>query len=55
MIRHTERFDGRDLDLYETGKLLSTKPSKNEKEKFKATAQATGLKDKRVNMHPLIF
>jgi predicted DNA binding CopG/RHH family protein len=49
-MKKMDKFEQEILDLYETGKLLSTKPSKNEKEKFKATAQATGLKDKRVNI-----
>jgi len=38
------------LGAYEKGELVSTKPSKKEKEKFKAAAQATFLKDRRVNI-----
>jgi predicted DNA binding CopG/RHH family protein len=38
------------LDAYESGELISEGPSKTEKDKFKAAAQATFLKDRRVNI-----
>jgi predicted DNA binding CopG/RHH family protein len=38
------------LDAYESGELISAGPSKTEKDKFKAAAQATFVKDRRVNI-----
>lgn len=38
------------LGAYEKGELISAKPSRQEKDKFKAAAQATFLKDRRVNI-----
>jgi predicted DNA binding CopG/RHH family protein len=38
------------LGVYEKGELISTKPTRQEKEKYKAAAQATFLKDRRVNI-----
>jgi predicted DNA binding CopG/RHH family protein len=37
-------------EAYEKGELVSEKPSNSEKEKFKAAAQATFTKDRRVNI-----
>jgi len=49
MKKHDE-FEKDILDAYEKGDLISTKPSPTEKEKYKAAAQATSLKDRRVNI-----
>ena len=38
------------LEAYEKDDLISTKPSAKEKEKYKLAAQATFLKDRRVNI-----
>lgn len=38
------------LDAYESGELVSERPSKTEKDKFKVAAQATFVKDRRVNI-----
>ena len=38
------------LGAYEKGELISTKPSEQEKGKYKAAAQTTFLKDRRVNI-----
>jgi len=38
------------LDAYEKGYLISSEPSEQEKDKFKVAAQATFLKDRRVNI-----
>lgn len=38
------------LDAFEKGDLISTKPSRQEKEKYKSAAKATFLKDRRVNI-----
>lgn len=49
MKKHDE-YEKDILDAYETGGLISTKPSVKEKEKYKTAAQATSLKDRRVNI-----
>jgi predicted DNA binding CopG/RHH family protein len=45
-----DKFEKDILKAYESGELVSTKPTKEEKEMFKAAAQATSLKDRRVNI-----
>ena len=48
-----KKYDDYEKDIlgaYEKGELISTKPSRQEKEKYKAAAQATFLKDRRVNI-----
>jgi predicted DNA binding CopG/RHH family protein len=48
-----KKYDDYEKDIsgaYEKGELISTKLSKQEKEKYKAAAQATFLKDRRVNI-----
>jgi predicted DNA binding CopG/RHH family protein len=49
-MKKYDDFEKDVLGAYEKGELISTKPSKQEKEKFKAAAQATFLKDRRVNI-----
>jgi len=49
-MKKIDDFEKDILGAYEKGELISTKPSKTEKEKFKAAAQATFLKDRRVNI-----
>jgi predicted DNA binding CopG/RHH family protein len=38
------------LEAYEKGELVSEKPSKAEKDKFKSAAEATFVKDRRLNI-----
>ena len=38
------------IEAYESGEWISESPSKAEKDKFKAAAQATFVKDRRVNI-----
>lgn len=49
-MKKLDEFEKDILDAYEKGDLISTKPSKKEKGKYKASAQATFLKDRRVNI-----
>ena len=49
-MKKLDEFEKDILDAYEKGDLISTKPPKQEKEKFKSAAQATFLKDRRVNI-----
>lgn len=49
-MKKLDEFEKDILDAYEKGDLTSTKPSLKEKEKYKAAAQATFLKDRRVNI-----
>jgi predicted DNA binding CopG/RHH family protein len=49
-MKKMDKFEQDILDAYEKGELIPTKPSTNEKEKFRAAAQATFLKDRRVNI-----
>ena len=45
-----DTFEKDTLDAYEKGNLLSTKPSTKDKDHFRAAAQTTFLKDRRVNI-----
>ena len=45
-----DEFEKDMLDAYEKGDLISIKPRKKDKEKYKVAAQATFLKDRRVNI-----
>lgn len=49
-MKKNDDFEKDILDAYEKGELISTKPSRQEKEKYKAAAQTTFLKDRRVNI-----
>lgn len=49
-MKKIDKFEKDLLQAYESGELVSTKPTKEDKEFFKAAAQATSLKDRRVNI-----
>jgi len=49
-MKKIDEYEQDILDAFEKGDLISTKPPKQEKEKFKSAAQATFLKDRRVNI-----
>lgn len=49
-MKKTDKFEKELEDAYDKGELVSERPSKAEKEKFKAAAQATFVKDRRVNI-----
>ncbi|AJF06283.1 hypothetical protein [Geoalkalibacter subterraneus] len=49
-MKKMDKFEKDLLQAYESGELFSTKPTKEDKENFKAAAQATSLKDRRVNI-----
>jgi predicted DNA binding CopG/RHH family protein len=49
-MKKLDEFEKDILDAYEKGDLISSKPSTKEKGKYKAAAQATFLKDRRVNI-----
>lgn len=49
-MKKNDDFEKDILGAYEKGELISTKLSNQEKEKYKAAAQATFLKDRRVNI-----
>ena len=49
-MKKTDKFEKDILRAYESGELASTTPTKDDKELFKAAAQATSLKDRRVNI-----
>ena len=50
MKTKTDKYERDVLEAYEKGELVSTVPGKKEKDTFKAAAQATSLKDRRVNI-----
>lgn len=49
-MKKIDEYEQDILDAFEKGDLISTKPSKQEKEKYNSAAQATFLKDRRVNI-----
>ncbi len=49
-MKKNDEYEQDILNAFEKGDLITTKPSKQEKEKFKSAAQATFLKDRRVNI-----
>lgn len=49
-MKKIDEYEQDILDAFEKGDLISTKAPKQEKEKFKSAAQATFLKDRRVNI-----
>lgn len=49
-MKKTDKFEKDILRAYESGELVSTTPTKVDKELFKSAAQATSLKDRRVNI-----
>jgi predicted DNA binding CopG/RHH family protein len=49
-MKKLDEFEKDILDTYEKDDLISTKPSEKEKEKYKLAAEATFLKDRRVNI-----
>ena len=49
-MRKHDEFEKDLFEAYEKGELISTKPSSTEKEEYRAAAQATFLKDRRVNI-----
>lgn len=49
-MKKIDDFEKDILGAYEKGELISTKPSKKEREKFKVAAKTTFLKDRRVNI-----
>ncbi len=49
-MNKADKFEKDILRAYENGELVSSTPSKENKELFKAAAQATSLKDRRVNI-----
>jgi predicted DNA binding CopG/RHH family protein len=49
-MKKTDKLEKELLDAYESGELVSERPSKAEKDKFKAAAQTTFVKDRRVNI-----
>jgi predicted DNA binding CopG/RHH family protein len=49
-MKKIDKFEKNLLQAYESDELVSTKPTKEDKEFFKAAAQATSLKDRRVNI-----
>ena len=49
-MKKTDKFEKEILQAYESGELVSTSPTSEDKELFKAAAQATSLKDRRVNI-----
>ena len=49
-MNKTDKLEKDILRAYENGELVSTTPTKERKELFKAAAQATSLKDRRVNI-----
>jgi predicted DNA binding CopG/RHH family protein len=46
----SDKFEVEILRNYEKGDFVSTAPTKEEKERFKAAAKGTALKDRRVNI-----
>ncbi len=49
-MKKLDPFEKEMLDAYEKGKLVSIKPSKAQIKKFREAAQATAIKDRRVNV-----
>jgi predicted DNA binding CopG/RHH family protein len=49
-MKKIDRYEKELEEAYNKGKLVSERPSKAEKDKFKAAAQATFIKDRRVNI-----
>jgi predicted DNA binding CopG/RHH family protein len=49
-MNNPDKYEKDLLQSYEDGELVSTKPTRKEKEQFKLAAQATALKDRRVNI-----
>ncbi len=49
-MNKADKFEKDILRAYENGELVSSTPSKENKELFKAAAQVTSLKDRRVNI-----
>lgn len=49
-MKKMNEFEKEILGAYQKGELISTKPSVQEKEDFKVAAQATFIKDRRVNI-----
>ena len=49
-MKKLDQYEEDILDAYEKGQLISTAPSKAEMDGFKAAAQSTFLKDRRVNI-----
>ena len=49
-MKKTNKLEKELLDAYERGELVSERPTKAEIDKFKAVAQATFVKDRRVNI-----
>ena len=49
-MKKTDKFENEILRAYESGELVSTSPTSEDKKLFKAAAKATSLKDRRVNI-----
>lgn len=49
-MNNPDKYEKDLLQSYEDGELVSTKPTQKEKEQFRLAAQATALKDRRVNI-----
>ena len=49
-MKKNDKFEKEILQAYESGELVSTSPTSEDNELFKAAAQATSLKDRRVNI-----
>jgi predicted DNA binding CopG/RHH family protein len=49
-MKKSDKFEQEILRAYESGELVSTAPGKKEKERFRAAARATSLKERRVNI-----
>ena len=49
-MKKTDKFEKEILKAYENGELVSVKPTKEDLAMFKKAAQATSLKDRRVNI-----
>ena len=49
-MKKADKFEKELEEAYDKGELVSERPSKAEKDKFKAAAQATFIKDRRVNI-----
>lgn len=49
-MKKTDKFEKEILKAYESGELVSVRPTKEDLDTFKKAAQATSLKDRRVNI-----
>lgn len=49
-MKKSDKFEREIEKAYDRGELVSERPSKAEKDKFKAAARATFVKDRRVNI-----